>query len=88
MLTVSIKDPKEGKFYTATIPPSILNNSMLFQDNGCLVSIGWTVGGDLSRRGLEELNSRGYLKEIDRDTWNHSGCQSSCVRRGGKACRW
>lgn len=53
-------------------------------DNGHAVSIGFTVGEDITLRKLKALNAT----EVPYDEWNHSGCQSSCVKRGDKSCRW
>lgn len=53
-------------------------------DNGCAVSIGFEVGKEIS---MDQLRSLGAV-EVTKDEWNHSGCQSSCVKRGAKECRW
>ena len=54
-------------------------------DNYALVSIGLTVGHDLSKRAFDRVADK---VEVSRDEWNHSGCQSACVMRGAKECRW
>ncbi len=54
-------------------------------DNGAVFSCGLTVGQDgLTMASFQRLNRT----EVTREQWNHSGCQSSCVLRGGKECRW
>lgn len=63
-------------------------------DTGSLVSIGWTVGGtedthaNMPLRSFQYLQSKGFLTEVSKETWNHSGCQSTCRLRGHESCRW
>ena len=82
MPTVSIKDG--ARYYKATVSQKWLEKN----DNGHSVSIGFAVGEDLTAKQLASLSALGRLKEITREEWLHSGCQSSCVQRGGKECRW
>jgi hypothetical protein len=53
-------------------------------DNGSAISIGFAVPDDISLRQLKSLNA----KSVSWEKWKHSGCQSSCVLRGNKECRW
>ena len=53
-------------------------------DNGHAVSIGFEVPREMSMAQLRALKAR----EVSWDTWKHSGCQSSCVMRGGAKCAW
>jgi hypothetical protein len=53
-------------------------------DNGSLVSIGISVPDELSHKQLKALGA----KEVTWEKWKHSGCQSSCVLRGGTKCSW
>lgn len=53
-------------------------------DNGFSVSIGFRVPKDVGEAELERLGA----KEVDWDEYNHSGCGSSCVKRGAETCRW
>ena len=53
-------------------------------DNYHAISIGFEVGVDITPRQLKALGAR----EVPWDEWAHSGCQSSCVKRGGKKCQW
>lgn len=58
-------------------------------DNGAIFSCGLTVGEDgLELSSLQALIRQGKAVEVSYDEWNHSGCQSSCIRRGAKECRW
>jgi len=57
-------------------------------DNGHLVSIGLVLGADVSWRKLRRWLATGFAKRCDYQEANHSACQSSCVKRGGKECRW
>lgn len=57
-------------------------------DNGALISCGLNVPEELSGRCLAGLLRRGQAKEIPFDEWSHSGCQSSCIRRGDTTCSW
>ena len=91
-MRISIKDPKAGRYYLANVTPTWAER----HDNGALISCGLTVGergaysGEefLSARSFATLKRQGKVKEIDKDTWNHMGCQSSCTRRGGPTCSW
>lgn len=81
MIRITIADPKTGKYYRAEVTARFVER----YDNGAIVSCGLTVG----EYGLS-LDAPGIrkLEEIPKEDWNHSGCQSSCVKRGGKECRW
>jgi hypothetical protein len=67
-------------------------------DNGCLVSIGLTVGTPLRGAGIDGCDigpsliarweAAGIATPIAYDEAMHSGCQSACVRRGHAICRW
>lgn len=82
MLTICVKDPKVDRYYRAYVSRAFA----VRHDNFALVSIGWTVNDDLPRRAWNAVKRDAV--EISREEWNHSGCQSSCVRRGGSECRW
>lgn len=87
-LTIYVKDPgAEGgtRYYRATV-----NQSWAVKhDNGAIFSCGLTVGEDgLTRRAWQAQVRRGGVEEVTHQTWNHSGCQSGCVLRGAKECRW
>lgn len=91
MLTISIRDPKHDKFYRARVTPSWANR----HDNGALISCGLTVDEAnsygtvyLTSRAFALLKSTGRVTEITKEQWNHSGCQSSCILRGARECRW
>lgn len=89
---VYIRDTQQSKYYRATVT----RRWFTLHDNGAMVSCGLTVDEPsaysgrvwLSRSGLERLRAQGRLTEVSHDTWNHSGCQSSCVLRGHAVCRW
>lgn len=53
-------------------------------DNGCSVSIGFTVGEDITMRQLRALRA----VPVEYEVAEHSGCQSACVRRGDAKCTW
>ena len=57
-------------------------------DNGAMISCGLSAPEDISVKALKNLLARGKAERITKDEWNHSGCQSSCVMRGAKECRW
>lgn len=83
MLRITIQDGEQH--YFATVTPQWAQR----HDNGALISCGLTVGQDgFTRRMLDDLKRRGRLRAIDAATANHSGCQSSCVMRGGQTCQW
>lgn len=52
------------------------------------VSIGYRLGEDISQRQLDRFLKSGIAAPMDYDKANHSGCQSSCKRRGGEKCQW
>lgn len=74
------------KYYFANVTQTWAMN----HDNGALFSCGLTVNdnGVFTERSLNWLRSRGRLREISQDEWNHSGCQSYCTRRGDAKCSW
>ena len=53
-------------------------------DNGVAVSIGFRVPSEVTEAQLKKLGA----KEVSYEVWKHSGCQSSCVLRGGTKCSW
>ena len=53
-------------------------------DNGVAVSIGFRVPDEVTEKQLKGL----HATEVSYETWKHSGCQSSCVMRGGSKCGW
>lgn len=57
-------------------------------DNGVMVSCGLSVPEDVSRETVARWVKRGRARQVTYDEWNHGGCQSSCVTRGGSKCRW
>jgi hypothetical protein len=84
VLTISVRDG--DRYYRATVTPEWAER----HDNFTLVSIGLTVGEDLTARAWADLRRRypARVTEVSRDAWNHSACQSSCTRRGAAVCRW
>lgn len=87
MITVSVRDKRDAeavKYYRVRCTPAFAdrhNNFMLF-------SIGWNLGEDLPVAAFAQLRSKGLVEEITFSQWNHMGCQSSCVERGGTRCSW
>jgi hypothetical protein len=88
---VSILGHGLGRYYRARVTDAWWRR----HDNGAMISCGLTVDEVnsrgrkwLSSAGLERLRGQGRLTEVTREQWNHSGCQSSCVLRGGKRCQW
>lgn len=57
-------------------------------DNGAIISCGLRVGEDFSVSQLHSLMTHGKAREVSESEYDHSGCQSSCVMRGDKKCRW
>lgn len=85
MLTVTVKvEDQPARFYRLWVTPAWAQR----HDNGALVSIGLTVPKDLSRGAFQRALSKFKYVQLTEEEWNHSGCQSSCVKRGGKECRW
>lgn len=81
---IYVTDKERNKYYIAR--PTLSQAKRL--DNGHLISIGLIVGEDIGRRTIRRWVSNGTAREIDRESWNHSGCQSSCKRRGDSTCSW
>lgn len=89
-MTVYIRDGE--RHYRATVT----HTWFVRHDNGAMVSCGLTVDEPsgwsgrvwLSKAGLKRLQKQGRLTEVSKDTYNHSGCQSSCVLRGAATCHW
>ncbi len=83
-MRISVADPEHGRFYEISVTPQWAQR----HDNGALVSCGLTIGQDgFTRRMFERLPWH-RVRTVSRDSYNHSGCQSSCIRRGDQACRW
>lgn len=72
------------RYYRASVSSAWMKR----HDNGTSVSCSLTVGGSLTEYDLQVLINRGETVEISEDEWNHSGCKSECIRRGGQECRW
>jgi len=84
-MRITIKNPKTGRYYVASVSPAWARR----HDNGALVSCGLTVGdSSLSAAAFKTLEKAGALREISREDYNHSGCQSGCIRRGDPKCIW
>ncbi len=93
MHRITIKDPRDNKYYYYNASPRWYNK----HDNGAMISCGLTVGEKSGYSGKEYLSAGTFdrmkkaktgLREISKETYDHSGCQSSCTLRGGKECRW
>lgn len=86
MFTISVRDYTNGHhYYRATVSQAYA----VRHDNGCLVSIGLIVGEDgFTPRMFKAMQKRFNVVEITHEAWNHSGCQSYCILRGAKECRW
>jgi len=81
--TVYIKFPgKPDRYYRAQVS----QQWAVRHDNFALVSVGLTVGEDLSLQSFKRLGPTAV--EVTHTEWNHSGCQSACQLRGAKECRW
>lgn len=81
-LNVSVRDGEA--FYRACVTLRFAKR----YNNYAMVSCGWTVDDDLPRAAFKRLQREGRLTPVSRETWAHSGCQSACVLRGAKECRW
>lgn len=94
MLSITIKDPIGPKYYRARVSYQWANR----HDNGALISCGLTINEPsawsgkvwLTRRAFNSLRARciNQVTEITEPEYQHSGCQSSCTRRGDAICRW
>ena len=82
MLTISIRDGE--KYYAARVTPQWAER----HNNYAMISLGLTVDKDLSRRAFNALMKTGRVKDVSAEEYQHSGCQSSCIRRGAAQCRW
>jgi len=77
-------DPRHHHYYSVEVS----QKWAVSHDNGCLFSIGLTVGeDDFTREMLERLPAANRT-EITHEDWKHAGCQSGCTRRGAAECRW
>ena len=45
-------------------------------------------GGRRTFWRVRRENGRWVTVEISHDEWNHSDCQSACIRRGAEKCVW
>lgn len=79
---IYILDQRRSRYYRAEVDREWVEK----HDNGHLISIGWN--SDDNQAELRRLLQEGKAVQVPKDEWNHSGCQSSCIRRGGKECRW
>lgn len=79
-MRITAKDPKDNSYWYVHAPMKVAKR----YDNGCLFSIGWTVGKDLPRATFARLPKTAMTQE----QWNHSGCQSYCILRGHSKCAW
>lgn len=85
MLRLTIADPEKGKYYKMAVTPEWAQR----HDNGRLISCGLTIGQDgFTRRMFQLAQYRFSHLEVTQDEYNHSGCQSSCIRRGNDKCTW
>lgn len=86
MLTVTVRHNEKFYYVDLTLGQARRH------DNGALISCGLTVVPDWENgfhaSTLRRWIKQGIAREINRDEWSHSGCQSSCVRRGATVCRW
>lgn len=74
----------DDKYYRLTVSVEWAEKN----DNGALISCGLTVGTDIKESQLKNLISRGKAIQVTEDEYNHSGCQSRCVKRGDDICQW
>lgn len=52
-------------------------------DNGAMISCGLNAPEDVTSKWLQK-----HGVEVPEIEWKHSGCQSSCILRGGTICQW
>jgi len=57
-------------------------------NNYAMTSCGLQIPDDVPISVLNWLLCHKRAIQIDATTANHSGCQSSCILRGDKICRW
>lgn len=84
IFTIYVSDKSAGRYFRARLT----RRQYLRLDNGCMVSIGLIVGKGLTRETVARWVRRGRAVEVSHDEWNHSSCQSACVKSGASACRW
>jgi hypothetical protein len=81
MAMVYIKDPAYRSHFK-------VNLDDVPRGNGSLFSSWLTVGRDGFTRGMmDSLLRLGKAIPVSEAEWQHSGCQSACIRRGDPICR-
>jgi hypothetical protein len=83
-MTIYLRQDKTAKHYKL----NLTRNQVRRYDNGAMISCGLSSPADVSTRTLNLWIKAGIAVEVDQQTWNHSGCQSSCTTRGDASCRW
>lgn len=85
-MLITIRDMRTTpiRYYRADVSASFARK----HDNGALISCGLTVPDSLPAASLDRLITTKRAHEIDAETFNHSGCQSSCILRGASKCTW
>jgi GH24 family phage-related lysozyme (muramidase) len=82
-MKIAVKD--KGVYYLA----DLTRRQVARYDNGALISCGLTTGRDrITSATVARMVKAGDAKAISFEEWNHSGCQSSCIRRGQSTCSW
>ena len=88
MLTLTVRshtNTLEPEYWSMCVTPAWAEK----HDNGVLISIGLTVGRDgFTPKMWKAAQRRFHPKRMSLDAYQHSGCQSSCIRRGQTICRW
>lgn len=83
-IVITVK-ASETEFYEARLSIATFKR----YDNGAMISCGLTVGkGSFKRSILDGWIRRGMTTPITREVYQHSGCLSSCINRGGNKCQW
>ena len=87
-MKITLHDPDNSTAYSLNVNRRWVSR----HDNGALVSCGiWMDGGacaTVSRRLLNTMIKDGRAVKIDAEKAKHSGCQSSCIKRGDAKCSW
>lgn len=72
------RDKDSTVFFRVTLQPVSLRNEYAPVSCGLVRSITW----------IKRMVKMRKAVIVTKDEWNHSGCLSSCIRRGGQSCRW
>lgn len=77
-ITIYGRDKDSTVYFRVAMEPTSLRNEYAPVSCGIVRSTTW----------IKRMVTQRKATIVTKDEWNHSGCQSSCIRRGGQSCRW